>query len=378
MKVAIPKERRTDERRVAATPDTVKKLIQLGCTVAVEAGAGVGANLSDEAFQAAGATIAKDAKGAVGDAEVVLRVQRPLEAADGNDEIAMMKQGAVLVGLLDPLVHKAQVDAYAARGIVSFAMELVPRISRAQTMDALSSQSNLAGYRAVIEAAEAFGKALPLMMTAAGTIAPARVFVMGAGVAGLQAIATAKRLGAVVSGTDVRKAAAEQVESLGATFLAPPDVGDAETKGGYAKELDAEKQRQQALITAEHLKKQDIVICTALIPGRPAPVLITEDMVRGMKAGSVIVDLAVESGGNCTLSKPGEKIVAHGVSILGYRNITSRVAVDASSLYARNLLNFLTPLVKAGALAIDWNDEIVTGTLLTRDGKVVHPRLSGA
>jgi NAD(P) transhydrogenase subunit alpha len=293
----------------------------------------------------------------------------------------MLKRGATLIGMLAPYAARDQIAAYAERGIDAFAMELIPRITRAQTMDVLSSQSNLAGYKAVLDAAAEFGRAFPMMMTAAGTLAPARVLVMGAGVAGLQAIATARRLGAVVSATDVRPAAKEQVQSLGATFIAVEDeeFREAETAGGYAKEMsDAYKQKQAALI-AETVKKQDVIITTALIPGRPAPVLLTEEMVKSMKPGSVIVDLAVEQGGNCALSEPGEVVDKHGVRIVGHLNVPSRLAVDASALYARNLLAFLTPLIdkEAGALKIDWEDEIVKGTALTRDGKVVHPAFSG-
>ena len=367
MKLAVLRERAEAERRVAATPDSVKKLTALGMAVTVEAGAGRGASLADEAYAAAGATIAPDAAAALDDAVIVLAVQRP-EA----DDLALISPGAVLVGLLDPT---RKPDELASSGVTAFALEFLPRISRAQSMDALSSQSSLAGYRAVIDAAAEFGRAFPLMMTAAGTIAPARVFVMGAGVAGLQAIATAKRLGAVVSATDVRAAAAEQVESLGATFVAPPEMEDAETAGGYARALGDELQRRQAEITAETLRRTNVAICTALIPGRTAPVLIDEDMVRGMPPGSVIVDLAVEQGGNCTLSKAGEVVEAHGVRIVGHRNVPSRISVDASAQYARNLVNFLTPMVNDGALAIEWEDEVVAGALIVRDGKIVHPRL---
>ena len=375
MKVAVPRERREHEHRVAATPESVKKLRAMGLDVAVEAGAGEDAWFPDEAYAAAGANVAADARAALAGAGVVLKVQRPTDADEGDDEIALLAPGTVLIGLLDAVSNAAQVRAYAKAGVTAFALELAPRITRAQSMDALSSQSSLAGYRAVIDAAHEFGRAFPLMMTAAGTVAPARVFVLGAGVAGLQAIATARRLGAVVSATDVRAAAAEQVQSLGAKFVAPAEAADAETAGGYAKELDADHKRRQRTVVAEALAKHDIAICTALIPGRTAPVLIDEEMVRAMKPGSVIVDLAVEQGGNCTLSRPGETVEAYGVRILGYRNVPGRIAVDASAQYARNLVNFLTPLVKDGELAIDWDDEIVRGTLLTRDGAVVHPRL---
>ena len=375
MKVAVPKERREHERRVAATPESVKKLRALGLEVAVEADAGEDAWFPDGAYAAAGAHIAADARAAVSEAAVVLKVQRPMDADDGTDEIALLARDTVLIGMLDALSNPAQARAYARAGVTAFALELLPRISRAQPMDALSSQTSLAGYRAVIDAAHEFGRAFPLMMTAAGTVVPARVFVLGAGVAGLQAVATAKRLGAVVAATDVRAAAAEQVQSLGATFVTPPEAADAETAGGYAKELDEEHKRRQRAVVAEALAKQDIAICTALVPGRTAPVLIDEEMVQAMKPGSVIVDLAVEQGGNCTLSRPGETVEAYGVRILGYRNVPSRIAVNASAQYARNLVNFLAPMVKDGELAIDWQDEIVRGTLLTRDGAVVQARL---
>jgi NAD(P) transhydrogenase subunit alpha len=295
--------------------------------------------------------------------------------------MALLKPGAMLVGILAPYAAKDQVTAYANRDVNAFAMEFIPRITRAQSMDVLSSQANLAGYRAVIEAAAVFGRAFPMMMTAAGTVAPARVFVMGAGVAGLQAIATARRLGAIVSATDVRPASKEQVKSLGATFVAVEDeeFKQAETSAGYAKAMSAEYQTKQAALVAETLKKQDIVITTALIPGRPAPVLMTEEMVKSMRQGSVIVDLAVEQGGNCPLSEPGKVVVKHGVRLVGFLNIPSRIAVDSSALYARNLLNFLTPLIDKASksLKINWDDEIVKGTALTRDGKVVHPALAG-
>jgi NAD(P) transhydrogenase subunit alpha len=376
MKIAIPKERRPGERRVAATPDTVKKLVALGAEVAVENGAGAGAVIADGEFAAAGAQMAGDAAAALGEADLVFKVQRPLTGGDeGADEVALMKRGAVLVAMLAPYTDRALLDALAVAGITAFAMELMPRISRAQSMDVLSSQSNLAGYKAVLDATNEFGRALPMMMTAAGTIAPARVMVMGAGVAGLQAIATARRLGAIVSATDVRPVAKEQVESLGATFVMVESEESAETEGGYAKEMSEDYKRRQAELVGETLRKQDIAICTALIPGRPAPLLISEDIVKAMKPGSVIVDLAAEAGGNCALTKPGEVVEAHGVKIVGHLNVPSRIAVDASALYAKNLLNFITPQIDAdsGELAIDWEDETVSGTLVTRDGAIVHP-----
>jgi H+-translocating NAD(P) transhydrogenase subunit alpha len=375
MKLAIPKERRPGETRVAATPDTVKKLKGLGLDIVVESGAGVASAIPDDAFRAAGATIAADERAALADADIVFKVQRPT-----SDEIPLFKKGAVLVSALAALTNRDEVQAYASAGLTAFAMELVPRITRAQSMDILSSQANLAGYRAVLEASHEYGRAFPMMMTAAGTVAPARVFIMGVGVAGLQAIATARRLGAVVSATDVRPATKEQVESLGAKFVMVEDeeTKAAETSGGYAKEMsDAYKQKQAALI-AETITKQDIVITTALIPGRKAPVLVSEAMVATMKPGSVIVDLAVEQGGNCPLSKL-EQIVttANGVKIIGYANLPARIGVDASALYSKNLLNFITPLVEkgGGAMKIDTADEIVAGTLVTRDGSVVHPQL---
>jgi len=383
MKISIPKERRPHERRVAATPDTVKRLASQGLEVVVEAGAGDGAAFPDDAFRTAGATIASDTATALGAGDIVFKVQRPLRAGEGVlDELAAMRRGAVLIGLLQPLQHPEDAKAYAEAGIAAFAMELVPRITRAQSMDVLSSQSNLAGYKAVLDAAAEFGRAFPMMMTAAGTIPPARVLVMGAGVAGLQAIATARRLGAIVSATDVRLAAKEQVESLGASFLVVDleAMKAMETAGGYAKEMGADFARRQREHVTEALKKTDIVICTALVPGRKAPVLITAAMVGVMKPGSVIVDLAVEQGGNCEGSRLGEVAVsANGVRIVGHANVPSRVAVDASQLYAKNLLNFLAVLVgKDKTLKIDTADEIVKATLITKDGAVVHPELAGA
>jgi len=382
MKLAVPKERRAFEARCAASPDTVKRLKALGLDIVVETGAGNGAATPDQAYIDAGASIAPDMASCFADADIVLKVQRPLTANEGNDELALIKRGAVLVSMIDPYRNKDQVADYAQRGITAMAMELMPRITRAQSMDVLSSQANLAGYKAVIDAAEVFGRAFPMMMTAAGTIPPARVMIFGVGVAGLQAIATARRLGAVVSATDVRPATKEQVESLGGTFVAVVDeeFQQAQTAGGYAKEMsDAYKAKQAALI-GETIKKQDIAICTALIPGRPAPTLITEEMVKSMKPGSVIVDLAVENGGNCPLSEPGKVVVKYGVTIVGYINVPSRVAVDATNQYARNLFNFLGVILdkKTGALTIDPADEIIKGVMLTRDGAIVHPAFSGA
>lgn len=371
MKIVIGKETLAAENRVAASPETVKKLVALGAEVVVAAGAGEASALSDSVYQSAGAKIVP-ADAVYDGADVVLRVRHPAAA-----EIKKMKKGALLLGMLAPYQEKELVKAYAAQGIAAVAMELVPRITRAQTMDVLSSQANLAGYRAVIEATNEFNRCFPLMMTAAGTVPPAKVFVMGTGVAGLQAIATAKRLGAQVSATDVRPAAREQVESLGATFVMveSEETKAAETAGGYAKEMSEDYKRKQAALVADTIKKQDIVITTALIPGKKAPVLVTDEMVATMKPGAVIVDLAVEQGGNCAASKLGEVADINGVKIIGYPNMPSRIAADASLLYARNLLNYLTPLIdkESKALNINWEDEIVKASLLTRDGAVVHP-----
>jgi NAD(P) transhydrogenase subunit alpha len=382
MKIAIPKERRPGEERVAASPETVKKYIGMGFEVVVESGAGSGASLPDDLYTAAGATIAPDARAALGDADIVLKVARPMTADEGNDELALLKRGAVLIAHLAALQNKDQAATYANAGVTAFAMELLPRISRAQNMDVLSSQSNLAGYKAVLDAAAHYGRAMPMMMTAAGTVAPAKVLILGAGVAGLQAIATAKRLGAVVFAFDVRPAVKEQVESLGGKFVEvdPEAAKGAETAGGYAKEMSADYQKKQADKIHETLKKTDIAISTALIPGRPAPVLITEEMVKDMRPGSVIVDLAVEAGGNCPLSERGKVVVKHGVTLVGYDNVPSRLAADTSALFAKNLLNFLTLSYdkESRGLKINWDDEIIKGTALTRDGQVIHPALTGA
>ncbi|HEY1259295.1 MAG TPA: Re/Si-specific NAD(P)(+) transhydrogenase subunit alpha [Stellaceae bacterium] len=377
MKVAVVKERRAFERRVAASPDTVKRMVAMGLEVVAETGAGAGASFTDAAFAAAGATIAADAATALGAADIVLKVQRPLNGEDGIDELKSIRRGAALIGLLQPLEHPAEIEAYADAGVSAFAIELVPRITRAQAMDALSSQANLAGYKATIDAADAFGRAFPMMMTAAGTIKAARVLVMGAGVAGLQAIATARRLGAIVSATDVRAAAKEQVESLGASFITVDEAASrtAETAQGYAREMGEDYQRRQREKIAEALRRTDVVICTALIPGRRAPVLLTEAMVAEMAPGSVVVDLAVEAGGNVEGSRPGEIVTTpNGVTIIGHVNVPSRIAADASQLYARNLLAFLGLLIdKEGRLEIDADDEIVKATLLTENGAVTNP-----
>jgi len=372
--VAVLKERRSGETRVAATPDSVRKLIAMGLAVVVEQGAGTAAAYPDVDFGAAGASIAPTLEAALVDADVVFSVRGPELSA-----LPAFKSGAILAALLNPYVETELAEALAKAGVTALAMEFVPRITRAQSMDALSSQANLAGYRAVIEGAQAYGRALPMMMTAAGTVAAAKVFVMGAGVAGLQAIATARRLGAVVTATDVRPASKEQVESLGAKFVAVEDdeFKQAETTAGYAKPMSPEYQAKQAALVSEHIKKQDIVVTTALIPGRPAPKLITAEQVASMKPGSVIVDLAVEQGGNCAVSKVGEVFVAdNGVKIVGLPNLPGRIATDASALYARNLLNFTALLfTKEGALAPDFEDEILKAALITRGGDIVHPAL---
>jgi H+-translocating NAD(P) transhydrogenase subunit alpha len=365
MKIAVSAETYPGESRVAATPDTIKAFIKKGFDVAVEAGAGKGAFISDDAFAGAGAKIG-NGEAALQDADILLSVRRPEARTTGT-----LKKGALVTAILDPYGDRPGLETLAKQGLTLFAMELMPRITRAQSMDVLSSQANLAGYKAVIDAAAQFGRAFPMMMTAAGTVPPAKVFIMGVGVAGLQAIATARRLGAIVSATDVRKATEEQVKSLGAKFVFA-DVADAATAGGYARELSAEDKAKQAALVAEHIKAQDIVITTALIPGRPAPVLVTQEMVETMKPGSVIVDLAVERGGNCPLSKPGEIVMHKGVTIMGNLNLAGRLAGNASPLYARNLQNFLDPLIKDGTLKIDWADEIITGTLVAKDGELVH------
>ncbi|MFT4956004.1 MAG: NAD(P) transhydrogenase subunit alpha [Brevundimonas sp.] len=373
--IAVTRERREGEPRTAATPDTVKKLTALGASVLVEAGAGLGSSIPDADYEAAGAKVSKDSGAVLSKADILLKVRGPTA-----QEISALKPGAIVVALLDAYREKDTVQALAKANVTAFAMEFVPRISRAQVMDALSSQANLAGYRAVIEAAHTYGRAFPMMMTAAGTVAPAKVFVMGAGVAGLQAIATARRLGAVVSATDVRPAAKEQVESLGAKFVAVEDeeFKAAETAGGYAKQMSAEYQAKQAELTATHITKQDVVITTALIPGRPAPRLISAAHVASMKPGSVLVDLAVEAGGNVEGSKPGEVVkTAGGVSIVGWSNLPGRIAADASSLYAKNLLAFTGLLVKDEVLALDLEDEILKAAVVTHGGAVVHEGVKG-
>jgi NAD(P) transhydrogenase subunit alpha len=372
MRIAVARESDTAEPRAAATPETVKKMIALGAEVAIEPGAGLKSGIRDTDYKDAGANVTPDA---LDGADVVLMVRRPDQAT-----LSRMKKGALAVAIMDPYGHDDALRAMADAGITAFAMELLPRITRAQGMDVLSSQANLAGYRAVIDAAAEFGRALPMMMTAAGTVPATRVFIMGAGVAGLQAIATARRLGAIVTATDVRPAAKEQVESLGAKFIAVEDeeFKAAETAAGYAKEMSKDYQAKQAALVADHIKKQDIVVTTALIPGRPAPRLITKDMVESMRPGSVVVDLAVERGGNVEGVEPDAVAERNGVKIVGYRNVPGRLAATASSLYAKNLYAFLEIMIdkKAKALAVNWDDDIVKATALTRDGAIVHPNFA--
>jgi proton-translocating NAD(P)+ transhydrogenase subunit alpha len=369
MRIAVAREVDPGEDRVSATPETVKKMKALGADVMVEPGAGAKSGIPDDEYTAAGAVVSADA---AKDADVVLRVRRPAAA-----DLVSYKKGALVFAIMDPYGHEAAIKTMADAGITAFAMELMPRITRAQSMDVLSSQANLAGYRAVIDASAEYGRALPMMMTAAGTVPAAKVFVMGVGVAGLQAIATARRLGGIVTATDVRPAVKEQVQSLGAKFIAVEDdeFKQAETAAGYAKEMSKEYQAKQAALVAEHIKKQDIVITTALIPGRPAPRLVSKEMVASMRPGSVIVDLAVERGGNVEGARPGEVAIVNGVKIVGHLNVAGRLAASASALYAKNLYTFLEILVdkKEKALAVQWDDEIVKATALTRDGAVIHP-----
>jgi NAD(P) transhydrogenase subunit alpha len=370
MRVAVLREDIAVEPRVGATPDSVRKLVAAGATVSVESGAGAGSSISDERYREAGAEIAESAAAALSDADLVIRVRRP-------DDLSGYKRGAAVVALMDPYGNETALKRLADAGVLAFSLELIPRITRAQVMDVLSSQANLAGYRAVIEAAAHFGRAMPMMMTAAGTVPAARVFVMGAGVAGLQAVATARRLGAIVTATDVRAAAKEQVASLGAKFIAVEDeeFRAAETAGGYAKEMSKEYQEKQAALVRDHIAKQDIVITTALIPGRPAPRLVSAAMVASMPDGSVIVDLAVERGGNVEGAVPGQVARVGGTTIIGHLNMPGRIAASSSALLARNILAFVDPMIdkEAKALRIDREDEIVAATLLTADGAVVHP-----
>lgn len=374
--IAVPAEGSKSENRVALSPETAGKFKALGCQVRVQAGAGAGSNFSDAEYKKAGATIAKNSAGTVKGADIVLTVRRPAPGV-----LKGAAKNAILACILDPFSDKKGLAALARTGATLFSMEFMPRITRAQSMDVLSSQANLAGYKAVVDGAAMFGRALPMMMTAAGTVPAARVFIMGVGVAGLQAIATAKRLGAIVTATDVRPATKEQVESLGGKFVAVEDdeFKQAETTGGYAKEMSAAYKKKQAKLVAEHVANQDIVVTTALIPGRPAPELISRAMVESMKPGSVIVDLAAERGGNCALTKADQAVVHKGVTILGPTNLAGELAGNASSLYARNLYTFVETMIdkeKKGTLALDWDDDVIKGTLVARDGKIVHPILA--
>ncbi len=375
MKIAIPREIAEGEARVAAVPDTVKKYVALGFEVSVEKNAGMKSGYADEEYKNAGAKIVAKADALYKDADVVLKIKAP-EA----EELSLIKKNTIVLAHFNALGNKDMMKDYAKAGITGFAMELMPRISRAQSMDVLSSQSNLAGYKAVIDASYHFTRAMPMMMTAAGTIAPAKVLVLGAGVAGLQAIATAKRLGAVVYAFDVRPAVKEQVESLGAKFVEveSEETKNAETKGGYAKEMSEDYKKKQSQAIADQLKKTDIAISTALIPGKKAPILITKEMLKDMRQGSVIVDLAAEAGGNCEATKPGKVAEVDGIKIIGTENITSEVSSDASTLFAKNILNFITPMIdkETKELKFNYEDELVKGTCIVKDGKVVHPMLA--
>ena len=373
MRAYILKESES-ELRVSASPDSVKKMVVLGNSVNIQTAAGQNSNFSDESYKANGAEIFNNTS-EISNADIIIKVNKPTD-----DEISSMKEGSLFIGSLDPYNSRETLNKLRDKGVTSFAMELMPRITRAQSMDILSSQSNLAGYKAVIDATYLFNKAMPMMMTAAGTIAPAKVMVFGAGVAGLQAIATAKRLGAIVSATDVRMAAKEQVESLGGKFVMVEDdeTQDAETSGGYAKEMSDEFKAKQAKLISDTLATQDIAICTALIPGKKAPTLISEEQVRSMKPGSIIIDLAAESGGNCECSVAGETKEVGGVHVVGSKDITSTISEDASALFSKNILNFLTLLIdsESKSISIDWDDEIIQGILVTKNNEIVHKELS--
>ena len=376
MKIAIVKETEELEKRVAASPETVKKLLSLGFSVDVEKGAGVNSFFSDADYKNAGANIIADTKSIVSSADIVFKVNTVHKDGKGADDINIYNKGTKIIGFLKPLQNPEQIKDLAEKNIDAFSVELIPRISRAQSMDALSSQSNLAGYKAVVDSVSEFSKAIPMMMTAAGTVAPAKILILGAGVAGLQAIATAKRLGAVVSAFDVRAAAKEQVESLGAKFIEvvteDEDNSDNETASGYAKEMSEDYKKKQQNLLHETIKTQDIIITTALIPGKDAPELITNSMVKDMKGGSIIVDLAAEAGGNCKLTKLNEIIIEHDVKIIGYSDFPSKLSQDASNLYAKNLLNFVQLMVKDKKIEIDWEDEILKKSCVSHDGKVLN------
>ncbi|AFX98837.1 NAD(P) transhydrogenase subunit alpha part 1 [Candidatus Endolissoclinum faulkneri L2] len=371
MKIGIVKERRDGEKRVAVSTETVRKYINLGANVAIECDAGLSAGITNEAYTIAGANIVNNAREAIGDADIVLKVRKPT-----FEEITLFKHGALLISLMEPYKDKDIINTLAKQGVRTFALELVPRITRAQSMDVLSSQSNLVGYKSVLDAANLFGRSFPMMTTAAGTIPPARVLVIGAGVAGLQAIATARRLGAIVSAMDVRVDTKEQIESLGATFLGVKSMDYKQSKidDGYANEMSDEYKNKQFALIGETIVNQDIVITTALIPGKSAPVLITESMVKSMKPGSIIVDIAVEQGGNCRLSKIGAVVKAYGITIVGYNDAPSRIAIDASALYARNLLNFLTLIIDKDSqnININENDEIIKSSSIINNGMITN------
>ena len=381
MKISIPKENRDGETRIAASPEVVKKFTGMGFEVTIESGAGLNSGFTDKIFEDVGAIIASDTKATLKDADIIFKIQRLMTSKDKIDEISMCKKDAMVISHMSALSSKTDIEEYAKASITTFAMDLMPRISRAQSMDVLSSQSNLSGYQAVIKGANNFNSAFPMMMTAAGTVAPAKVFIMGVGVAGLQAIATAKRMGAIVTAYDVRAATKEQVESLGGKFLIVDEeaMKEAETSGGYAKEMTEDYKKKEQEVIKNHIKDQDIVITTALIPGRPAPKLVTKEMVNSMRTGSVIVDLAVETGGNCELAKRNEVVDANGVKIVGYDNLPGELPKDASTLFAKNLLNFLSPHVnkESKSLELDWEDETVKNTLVTKDGSVVNEIVKG-
>ena len=382
MKISIPKENREGETRIAASPEVVKKFTGMGFEVTVESGAGLNSGFTDKIFEDVGAKIATDTKDALKDADIIFKIQRLMTSKDKIDEITMCKKNAMVISHMSALSAKDDIEEYAKASITTFAMDLMPRISRAQSMDVLSSQSNLSGYQAVIKGANNFNSAFPMMMTAAGTVAPAKIFIMGVGVAGLQAIATAKRMGAIVTAYDVRAATKEQVESLGGKFLIVDEeaMKEAETSGGYAKEMTEDYKKKEQEVIKNHIKDQDIVITTALIPGRPAPKLVSKEMVNSMKTGSVIVDLAVETGGNCELAERNQVVDADGVKIVGFDNLPGELPKDASTLFAKNLLNFLSPHVNSEtkSLELDWEDETVKNTLVTKDGAVVNEIVKGA
>ena len=381
MKISIPKENRKGETRVAASPEVVRKFVSMGFSVTIESGAGLNAGFTDETFKDAGAEIAADTKSTLENADLVFKIQRLMTSNDSMNEISMCKKDSMILSHMSALSTKKDSEEYAKASLTTFAMDLMPRISRAQSMDVLSSQSNLSGYQAVIKGADNFNSAFPMMMTAAGTVAPAKVFIMGVGVAGLQAIATAKRMGAIVTAYDVRAATKEQVESLGGKFLIVDEeaMKEAETSGGYAKEMTEEYKKKEQEVIKKHISDQDIVITTALIPGRPAPRLVTAEMVKSMRTGTVIVDLAAEMGGNCELTKRNEVFDADGVKIVGYDNLPGELPKDASTLFAKNLLNFLSPHFNSETkkLELDWEDETVKNTLVTKGGNIVSEIVKG-